>query len=567
MLTDWALHRVRENIETFMSQESLIGKLIGARYKVTRMLGEGGMGCVYEAEQQLGTTIRKVAVKTLHPHLSQDPKIQARFMREVGTIADLHHPNTIQVYDFGTTDDGQLYIAMEFVEGKSIGEILEKTGPLEPARVENILKQVVGSLEEAHGQGIVHRDLKPENVILTDKAGKKDWVEVLDFGIAKRSSEEDPNEQKLTQQGMVLGTPPYMSPEQFTGRPIDVRSDIYALGVMTYEMLTGQLPFEAQTAWEWATQHMTAQPKPIEVQPGGDQIPPKMRTAIMRSLAKDPNDRFASVTEFFDAFAMGLAPSGRVNTASLDPKPSVRQSSGTQVGEPIDGAMLGGGAAMGYDAGGYQPPGPNPGQAPAYVGQQGQGGYPSAQPSYQQAGYAQPPAPPSRHRGGGNKGLIVGVAAVVGALSIGAGVFALKGKSRPPVTLDFPTNAMTSTSGGAPESPTGGTDGTSPQAGGSIPSLNDGKRPHVATNGPGGTPGLPASPNPTMPPGTTTTTSTTPPGTPTSQPPLPPTTTPPPPTPIPVVTAAPRNEFACSKVATARTSRERAMWIQQCNKR
>ena len=135
---------------------------------------------------------------------------------------------------------------MEFVQGRSVADILEKDGPMPPARVENILRQVCGSLEEAHGHGIVHRDLKPDNVVLCERAGQKDWVEVLDFGIAKRSSEHDPNEAKLTQQGMVLGTPPYMSPEQFTGQPVDVRSDIYALGVMTYEMLIGKLPVRGQ---------------------------------------------------------------------------------------------------------------------------------------------------------------------------------------------------------------------------------------------------------------------------------------------------------------------------------
>ena len=193
-----------------------------------------------------------MAIKTLHPHLSHDPKILARFERECATIAELQHPNTIQVYDFGKTDDGTLYIVMEFVEGRSVAEILEKDGPLEPARVERILSQVVGSLEEAHGRGIVHRDLKPENVVLCDRAGQKDWVEVLDFGIAKRQQEEDLEERKLTQAGMVLGTPPYMSPEQFTGRPIDARSDIYSLGVMAYES-HARLPFHGNTAYEWAT--------------------------------------------------------------------------------------------------------------------------------------------------------------------------------------------------------------------------------------------------------------------------------------------------------------------------
>src|SRR5215469_1509166 len=237
--------------------DPMVGLTLGGKYRVVRLLGEGGMGAVYEGEQQLGTTKRKVAIKTLHPHLSRDPKIKARFEREVGTIAELEHPNTIQVHDFGSTPDGILYIVMEFLQGRSLADLLEKEGALSPERALHVVDQVCGSLEEAHGRGIVHRDLKPDNVVLVERAGKKDFVKVLDFGIAKRANEEDRNEQKLTQQGMVLGTPPYMSPEQFTGKPLDLRSDIYSLGVMAYEMLTGKLPFNATTAWEWATQHMT----------------------------------------------------------------------------------------------------------------------------------------------------------------------------------------------------------------------------------------------------------------------------------------------------------------------
>ena len=289
--------------EQTIGPDRLVGVEIGGKYKIVRLLGEGGMGCVYQGEQKLGATIRKVAIKTLHEHLSHDPQILARFEREVGTVAGLQHPNTIQVFDFGKMDDGTLYIVMEFVEGKSVAGVLETEGPMDPARVANILKQVCGSLEEAHGLGIVHRDLKPDNIVLCDKAGQHDWVEVLDFGIAKRSSEVDEREQKLTQQGMVLGTPPYMSPEQFTGKPVDRRSDIYSLAVMAYEMLSGGLPFTGNTAWEWATAHMTAQPRPLDTFPVSYRIPPAMKAAIARGLAKDPNQRFSTVTEFFAAFS------------------------------------------------------------------------------------------------------------------------------------------------------------------------------------------------------------------------------------------------------------------------
>src|SRR5690606_38577484 len=145
-------------------------------------------------------------------HLSRDDKIRARFQREVGTLASLQHPNTVQVFDFGVSEDGLLFIVMELVQGRSIADVLEKDGPLPPARVEKVIDQIAGSLAEAHAQGIIHRDLKPDNIVLTDRAGQRDFVKVLDFGIAKRSGEEDRNEAKLTQQGMVLGTPPYMSP-------------------------------------------------------------------------------------------------------------------------------------------------------------------------------------------------------------------------------------------------------------------------------------------------------------------------------------------------------------------
>ena len=280
--------------------DPLVGRTLNGKFKIIKLIGEGGMGAVYAGEQSLGQHVRKVAIKTLHAHLSRDEKIKVRFQREVGTLATLEHPNTVQVFDFGTTEDGVLFIIMEFVSGRAIADVLEKDGPMKADRAEKILGQICGSLAEAHEKGIIHRDLKPDNIILTERAGQKDFVKVLDFGIAKRSGEEDRNEAKLTQQGMVLGTPPYMSPEQFTGQPLDARSDIYSLAVMAYEMVTGQLPFDAKTAWEWATLHMTAAPKAIEATPNGGAIPESMRSAIMRALAKNKEQRFATITEFHE---------------------------------------------------------------------------------------------------------------------------------------------------------------------------------------------------------------------------------------------------------------------------
>ncbi len=456
--------------------DPMIGQTMGGKYKVVRLLGEGGMGAVYEGEQQLGTTKRKVAIKTLHPHLSRDEKIKARFEREVGTIAELEHPNTIQVYDFGANEDGILYIVMEFLQGKSLADLLEKNGPMAPERVAKIMDQICGSLAEAHARGIVHRDLKPDNVVLVDRAGQKDFVKVLDFGIAKRSKEEDKNEQKLTQQGMVLGTPPYMSPEQFTGKPIDARSDIYSLAVMGYEMLTGRLPFQANTAWEWATQHMTQNPIPIETMAEGMRAPEAMRNAIRRALAKNPDDRFQTVSDFAAAFS-GAAPAG----VSVAPVPASPGRQKTEVGAPIDPAAAFGAAG---GSGGMYGSGPAPmamggGPAPAVAAYTPAAGNMSMPP---QGGAGMGvsrgiPQPPARDDGkGGNKGVLLAVAGVIGVASIVAIVFAVKGGSSG-TAKPLPSGAFTNSDPvtvltGA--NPTDTSTPPVPSGGGDLPPLNAG---------------------------------------------------------------------------------------------
>ncbi len=420
--------------------DPLVGIVVAGKYRIVKQLGEGGMGCVYLAEQQLGSTTRKVALKTLHKHLSHDPAIKARFDREAGTVAALEHPNTIQVYDFGAMEDGTLYLVMEFVQGRSVADILEKDGPMPPARVENILRQVCGSLAEAHGHGIVHRDLKPDNVVLCERAGQKDWVEVLDFGIAKRSSEHDPNEAKLTQQGMVLGTPPYMSPEQFTGQPVDLRSDIYALGVMTYEMLVGKYPFEANTAWEWASKHMTEAPRPIETQALGQHVPAKMRDAIKRALEKNKDDRFNSVTEFYEALTGGAAMPAQTSVMNEAPahEPHVAEAmpagnrAKTEMGAPV--AM-----GAGPPAGVMTPPYGGPSGGPPPVG---------AGPAVVPAGPTHQPA----HKSG--SGLVVGLAAVAVLLIGGGGLaYALRSKPKPVPTGDLSALAGLSASASAGAAP------------------------------------------------------------------------------------------------------------------
>ena len=409
-------------IEPEKGQDAMIGQLIGGRYRVTGVLGEGGMGIVYVGEQQMGSTVRKVAIKTLHQHLSKDPSVLARFHRECGTVAQLEHPNTIKFFDFGSTQDGTLYIAMEFVAGKPLSEVIAQGGPIAPDRVVKIMRQVCGALDEAHLQGIIHRDLKPDNIILADRAGETDFVKVLDFGIAaRRESGDAQKEQKLTQQGMVLGTPPYMSPEQFTGKALDARSDVYSLGVMAYEMLVGKLPFDADTPWEWATQHMSVQPKPFEVSAPSRDLPLGMRQAVLKALSKDRDQRQASAREFFAELSGG----GRMTVTGDAP-------GGAGAPRHTDTAAMPGLPDFNAPAPVFPPGPPMVGPSP----------HAPHVPATAPAVVAHVPPPPAVDRSsGGNKGLIIGLGAV-GVILLGAmGVLAMRSGSSggDATTITIPT--------------------------------------------------------------------------------------------------------------------------------
>lgn len=283
------------------------GFIIGGRFRVLSLLGEGGMGRVYLAEQPMGHTFRRVAIKTLRANYAHTPEIVARFERECGLVAQLEHPNTIQFFDFGRSEHGELYIVMEYVEGRTLADVLAREAPLSIERSLRIVEQICGALEEAHARGIVHRDLKPGNIMLTTRAGLADFVKLLDFGIAKAQLSEATHASPLTQTGAVLGTPPYMSPEQFRCDAIDARSDIYSLGLIAYEMLAGRRPFRANTAWEWANVHMHAQPMPFEIDERGRDLGAPMKVAIFRALEKDPAVRQASVRELWNTLIAGAA--------------------------------------------------------------------------------------------------------------------------------------------------------------------------------------------------------------------------------------------------------------------
>jgi serine/threonine-protein kinase len=291
--------------------DPLLGQLVAGRYRLVRPLGEGGMGTVYLAEQPMGTTRRNVAVKVLKGPPSE--LARARFLRECETVVQLSHPNTIQFFDAGALADGRLYIAMEYVEGRPLTAAIAE-GPMPWPKVERLVEEIGGSLAEAHRQGIVHRDLKPDNVLLA-RHGDDEHARVLDFGIAKQREREDGPE--LTVAGTIIGTPAYMSPEQLAGADVDARSDIYALGLMTFEMLTGRRPFQGSTPFDWATLHTTHPPPSFDDFPATRALPQRARDAVYRALAKEPDERQASVKQFVDEFrSLGASTGSGVSMAA-----------------------------------------------------------------------------------------------------------------------------------------------------------------------------------------------------------------------------------------------------------
>lgn len=246
------------------------------------------MGTIYKAEQTaLGKT---VVIKVLHKHLLSDPELIQRFHREARAASRLNHPNCVQIMDFGTLDDGALYIAMEYIQGIDLATLLEREYPLDHRRLIGIMKQVMMALDEAHANGVLHRDLKPENIMIEDRRTAKDHVKVVDFGIAKLE-ENNPNSKRSfqTRTGIVCGTPEYMSPEQARGQKLDARSDLYAIGVMLYHMVTDRLPFEAGSPIEVVTKHISEPPVPPRMY--RDDLPEAVDRLIVTLLEKDREKR------------------------------------------------------------------------------------------------------------------------------------------------------------------------------------------------------------------------------------------------------------------------------------
>ncbi|HSQ66228.1 MAG TPA: serine/threonine-protein kinase [Polyangiaceae bacterium] len=287
--------------ETPAGQKSIVGSMIGGRYRIEKLLGEGGMGAVYQAEHTL--MHKRVALKVLHPEMSQMDEVVARFEREAMAAAHIEHPNVAAATDFGKLDDGAFFLVLEFVEGKSLREAITK-GPMPIPVAVHVARQIAGALTRAHGLGIVHRDLKPENVMLVERDGDAHFVKVLDFGIAKVPVGEIAPQSKsgakaLTQAGMVYGTPEYMAPEQALGQAVDQRADMYSLGIMLYEMITGARPFDDESKVKLLGMHLTAAVPPMAER--GANVPPELETLVMRMLAKEASDRPQEAKEIADA--------------------------------------------------------------------------------------------------------------------------------------------------------------------------------------------------------------------------------------------------------------------------
>jgi serine/threonine-protein kinase len=328
-------------------QDPFIGReILGGQFRILQKIGTGGMGSVYKAEQPAMN--RMVAIKILHPKLAGRKDLTSRFRREARAMSQLTHPNTVKVFMYGELEeDGSLYIVMEFLEGKNLNQTVRKEGPMAMDRAIPVLVQVCGALHEAHEMGIVHRDLKPENIFLCSQGGLKDYPKVLDFGLAKVTERQmRPGSIILTQEGMVFGTPEFMSPEQAQGKTLDARSDIYSLAVILYEVLTGKLPFSAKTPMEYIQKHVMEPPIPLNERVPGKTFPAGLQDVIARALAKKPEDRFQTASEFATSLAVFGEPGSERALPALSPSPPPMGKPNNAPTQPAPARTSGPGAGL-----------------------------------------------------------------------------------------------------------------------------------------------------------------------------------------------------------------------------
>ena len=284
-------------------ESNLVGETLDGRYQILRKIGEGGMSSVYLARDLVSGERR--AVKILSGALSSDTNAMERLRREAGLGMRLAHPNVCHIISLGETTDGLVYVVMPFIEGEILADRTNRLGciPLDDAAP--LVRDIAVGLNVAHQLDVVHRDLKPENVMLCKRAGGAEYAVVMDFGLAKEGA-ADPELRKLTATGIILGTPAFMSPEQLRGKPIDARSDVYALALVTYEMITGRLPFQGRTQQEIVIARLRSEPISLgEVNPELDA--PAVERVLAKAMQRNPEDRYQTTIEFAEAFMAAVA--------------------------------------------------------------------------------------------------------------------------------------------------------------------------------------------------------------------------------------------------------------------
>jgi Serine/threonine protein kinase len=278
--------------------ETLIGRVLAGRYRILDKIGAGAMGAVYKAEDM--ATKRLAAIKLLSPDHQRNAEYVARFQREARMATRIAHPNAVSTFDTGATEDGFAYIAMEYLVGEPLSQVIKGRAPLPLDRVVRIVWQAAAALNAGHELNVVHRDFKPDNVLICRQPDGSEQVKVLDFGVAKQTA-VDPQFQELTQAGYVVGTPQYLSPEQVKSEPTSARSDLYSLAIVVYEMLTGGLPFAGKSPQKQMFNRLLEEPMPLAVVNPTLSLPPEVEMVLMKALSRNPDERHASTVEFAQA--------------------------------------------------------------------------------------------------------------------------------------------------------------------------------------------------------------------------------------------------------------------------
>ena len=394
--------------------DPLIGRVINDRFKINALIARGGMGKVYRAEQApLG---RVCAIKVLNPNYAgeHDPEFHKRFFLEASIASKLTHPNTVTIFDYGRTDDDIYYMAMEYLEGHTLHRAIREAGSFPEERAAHVARQICRALREAHSLGVIHRDLKPANIFLVEHGDETDFVKVLDFGLVKNVSGDKGED--LTQTGLFMGSPKYMAPEQIRGDRVDARTDIYALGIIMYEMITGKVPFDRPNSVNILMAHVNEEAPPMRQMNPNINLSPAIEDTVGRCMAKDPDQRFRSMDEVLAALKRigGATLTATISGAGTGEYRSLAGSgSGPQVSQN--------GTGSGPNPAFLSPSGSDPGSIPSPLT------VPSDSPA---AGAPLVSQPPART---GSKGTLV--VAVVGALALAGivGYVALR-PSKPGVT-------------------------------------------------------------------------------------------------------------------------------------